>query len=264
MAQGVGEWRAKRAASVLQSATTTQDPQLAPHAQISRTNASEDPTPALIIGPILEFRQSGKPHTDAAPSPCTEFDSSTSPAATAVASPDLICQLCKHVCTDATVLVNAVCEIPSCAHLFCASCIAPHVSQHMNCPACSMFCAPAMLQPDVRARRDISTLLAQRDYTDSIHLGLPERHHQHWSAQDKADALSLWDSQGWHAVRSKYATLAWTTAKYWRDHPGIVADRSPPPPRHTHTHTHIHTHVVCPMCVLQEASTRQRWPCRSD
>lgn len=48
--------------------------------------------------------------------------------------------------------------------------------------------------------------------------------------------------KGGNAVKSKYPTLAWTTAKYWRDHPDIVVERSLP--THTYTHTHAFMKTV--------------------
>jgi len=46
----------------------------------------------------------------------------------------LMCGLCKHLCVAATVINDAVSEIPSCAHLFCATCIQTHLQKLCFCP----------------------------------------------------------------------------------------------------------------------------------
>jgi hypothetical protein len=79
-----------------------------------------------------------------------------------------------------------------------------------------------MLQPDPRARKAISQLLvAQPGYAEKPLLEHETNQHKHWNDSTKADVLQLWRTHGWHAVHVRYPGLAWTTASYWRNHPGV-------------------------------------------
>lgn len=137
----------------------------------------------------------------------------------------LVCPLCKHLCEDAVVLDNGVLALEGCAHLFCRACITSHLKVYCACPACGMFCSRDMIKDDVRARRDIASLLAARPQAVGVQLTMVEHAHVFRDSKTKQRVLELWD-ESWGAVRKEFPTLAWTTAAYWRDHPDSVVERS--------------------------------------
>ncbi len=173
---------------------------------------------AAILGDIISFWANGGSTIEGATEPTAVAEKNVED----VVDLALICPLCKHLCVEATVVSNGVLSLASCAHLFCETCIAQHVREHMSCPACEMFCDPSMLQPDPRARKAISQLLvAQPGYAEKPLLEHETKKHKHWTDSTKADVLQLWKTHGWHAVHVRYPGLAWTTASYWRNHPGV-------------------------------------------
>ena len=109
--------------------------------------------------------------------------------------------------------------MPSCEHVFCASCLEGRLElfrtgKALQCPVCGRFVGAVHADPFLDSV--VLTLLAQSTRPQPSG-------HAHYSLQFKAEAVQVWDSAGWSVLHNLHPHLPWSTADYWRRNPAVLA-----------------------------------------
>lgn len=131
----------------------------------------------------------------------------------------LLCGICKLVVREAMHMDTAANLVPSCEHVFCASCLEGRLElfrtgEALQCPVCGRFVGAVHADPFLDSV--VLTLLAQSTRPQP-------RGHAHYSLQFKAEAVQVWDSAGWSVLHNLHPHLPWSTADYWRRNPAVLA-----------------------------------------
>ena len=129
---------------------------------------------------------------------------------TAAQAKALGCGLCNRVVREAIRMDNAAGLMPSCDHVFCASCLGQGLfiggsSEGFSCPACRRWVRTVHADPFLDSL--VLTLLTPAVRARMVAPG--PRAHKHYSLQFKQGTIEAWDSQGWSAVHKLHPHLPW-------------------------------------------------------